>query len=62
MARASLDEIMTGTATHQGREIQIDSDDTILAVDTLRSWGAAFDFWIGTDGTSRAEGMRGVVL
>ncbi len=58
MARPSLDDIMNGLATYGGREILADSDDTILAVDTYGSWGAAFELAVSADGSCVAEGMK----
>ena len=60
MARGTLDEIMTGRATYQGVEIFPNVDETILAVETRRSWGCAFDFAFYSNGGYAAEAMFAV--
>jgi len=60
VARGTLDEIMTGRATYQGVEIFPDVDETILAVETRRSWGCAFDFAFYSNGGYAAEAMFAV--
>jgi hypothetical protein len=57
---ASVDDIMNGVTTFRGGEILADAERTILAVDTLRSWGAAFDFAVHANGEWSAEGIRAV--
>jgi hypothetical protein len=61
VAPFTLDEIMNGLATYQGREIRADSTETILAVDRQRSWAAAFNFGIDEDGGWSADGMKAVL-
>jgi hypothetical protein len=52
---------MTGRATYRGTEILPNVDETILAVETRRSWGAAFDFAVYADGSFAAEAMFAVL-
>jgi hypothetical protein len=51
---------MKGLATYQGAEIFPDLDETILAVETSRSWGCAFDFAVYSNGGFAAEAMFAV--
>jgi hypothetical protein len=60
VARGTLDEIMTGLATYRGAEIFPNVDETILAVETRRSWGCAFDFAVYSDGGYAADAMFAV--
>ena len=51
---------MTGRATYRGTEILPNVDETILAVETRRSWGVAFDFAAYGDGSYAADAMFAV--
>jgi hypothetical protein len=57
---ATLDEIMNGDATFGGQEIRAGAIETIVAVDRVASWGAAFEFQVDAQGSWSADGLKAV--